>query len=92
MLREGFSLESRMETSATFTKHEGPNPALGCFLMLFFVIPGLIYLLMGGGDLRVTLFLVPEGDGSRVVLGGDSGSGRLALQQWAESLARPRSY
>jgi hypothetical protein len=88
MLREGFSLESRTEMSATFSKHEGPEPFLGCILLLFFIIPGLIYLLMGGSDQRVTLFLRPEGEWSRVVLGGDSGRGRLALQMWAEEQSR----
>ncbi len=48
--------------------------------MLFFLLPGILYLILAGGDRRVSLFLVPEGEGSTVVLGGDSGPGRLALR------------
>jgi hypothetical protein len=48
MVARGFVLEPRTESSANFGNREEPNVALGCFLMLFLIIPGVIYLLMGG--------------------------------------------
>jgi len=91
MVSQGFSLESRAVTSATFGNYEEPNAALGCFLLLFLIVPGVIYLLMGGSDQHTTLLLVPEEEGSRVVLGGDSARGRQALRWWADSLSPPSS-
>jgi len=88
LLREQFSLESRTENSATFFRDQGPNVALGCFLMLLFILPGLIYLLLGSGAERVTVMLVPEQGGSRVILGGNSWQGRAILRQWAEDTQR----
>jgi hypothetical protein len=88
LLAERFSLESRTENSATFFRDRGPNVALGCLLMLFFILPGLLYLLLGSNQERVTLLLVPEGNGSRAILGGDSVQGRAILREWAESIHR----
>ena len=86
MVARGFVLESRTESSANFGNREEPNVALGCFLMLFLIIPGVIYLLMGGTDQHTTLLLVPEEEGSRVVIGGDSAGGRQSLRWWADSI------
>jgi hypothetical protein len=91
MVSKGFVLESRTENSANFGNREEPNAALGCFLLLFLIIPGVIYLLMGGSDQHTTLLLVPEEGGSRVLLGGDSARGRQALRWWAENLASASS-
>ena len=79
-------MEPRTESSANFGNREEPNVALGCFLMLFLIIPGVTYLLMGGTDQHTTLLLVPEEEGSRVVIGGDSAGGQQALRWWVNSI------
>ena len=86
MVARGFVLEPRTESSANFGNREEPNVALGCFLMLFLIIPGVIYLLVGGTDQHTTLLLVLEEEGSRVVIGGDSAGGRQALRWWVNSI------
>lgn len=77
-----FSVISRTESSVTFQDHEKPSSLLGLFLLLLFILPGLLYLLLGGRDVRTTLLVVPDIQGCKVTIGGDSKAGRSALEDW----------
>jgi hypothetical protein len=46
MTHTGYGIESRTENAVTFARHEEANSCLGCLLMLFFIVPGLLYLLL----------------------------------------------
>ena len=50
------------------------------------LLQGLIYLLLGGRDVKVTLFAIPEENGTRLIIGGDSSRGRNLLRMWGDSL------
>ena len=87
MVRGGYSLESRTTTSAGFVKKRGANGCLGCFLMLFFLLPGLLYLLLARRTQRVTIAAYPEPSGCRALIGGDDAAGAAKLVDWARGLA-----
>ena len=73
MTRSGYGLETRSENAATFARHQGPNVALGIFLILCCaILPGILYLLLAERTVRVTVAAYPIEGGSRVVVGGDS--------------------
>ena len=71
MTRNGWSLQARTERTATFARDEGADACVGCFLMLFFLLPGILYLLLANRTARITVAAYPRGSGSRVVIGGD---------------------
>lgn len=77
-----FSVISRSESSVTFQNHQKPNDLGVLLLLLFFILPGLLYMLFGGKDVQVTLFVTPVEGGSRVTIGGDSNAGRANLEAW----------
>lgn len=88
MTRSNYGIESRSENSATFARHQGADTGIGCFLMLFFLVPGLLYLLLAAKTVRVTLAAYPHEGGSRVVLGGDDQETLGRLTDWTRGLPK----
>lgn len=87
MTRKGYTLDGATGSTATFARHEGANAGLGCLLMLLFLVPGLLYLLLAGKTVRVTLAAYPRDEGgSRVVIGGDDEDAVEELTQWARRM------
>ena len=86
MTRGGYGIESRTSNTVTFARHEGADGCVGCFLMLFFLIPGLLYLLLAQRTARVTVAAYSHEGGSRVVIGGDDLSVMDELANWARAL------
>jgi hypothetical protein len=86
MTREGWSLQNRDETTASFARDQGAEACLGCILMLFFLLPGILYLLLANKTARITLAVYPHEGGSRLVVGGDDPVTRNQLIEWARSL------
>jgi hypothetical protein len=72
MLRRGWALANRMGGFATFTRYEGPNAFTGVVLLLLFVLPGVLYFLLGGRTVAVTIAAYPIEGGSRLVVGSNS--------------------
>src|SRR4051794_16448789 len=46
MTRQGWSLQNRSDTTASFARDQGADTCTGCILMLFFLLPGILYLLL----------------------------------------------
>lgn len=96
MLRSGYALQGRTQTSATFTRKDSPSFFLGCLLMLFLIVPGVLYLIFGGSEATVTMaaYPAPKGysqEGTRVVIGGDKQHATFGLRDWALRLASETS-
>ena len=90
MTRSGYGLETRSENAATFARHQGPNVALGIFLLLCCaILPGILYLLLAERTVRVTVAVYPIEGGSRVVVGGDSAQDASRATSWASGLPKP---
>jgi hypothetical protein len=90
MTRSGYGLEARTENAATFARHQGPNIALGIFLVLCCaILPGILYLFLAERTVRVTIAAYPVEGGSRVVVGGDSAQDVWQATNWARGLPEP---
>jgi hypothetical protein len=86
MVSRGYVLESHQGNSATFSYHEEPSTAVGIFLLLFGLLPGLLYFLLAGRDRRTTLLATEEADGCRLYISGDAGPAQQELHDWVWSL------
>lgn len=85
--RAGHVLEARSENSLTFVRREKPSSWAAIFLLLFFLLPGILYLMFGSKLVRATFAVFPgEGGGSRMVIGGDDGYMVARLTDWARTL------
>lgn len=89
----GYSVEARSENTVTFLRHEGPSAFLGCVLLLFFLVPGILYLVLAGNDLRTTAWVSPNltTGGCRLLIGGDDPVGQRELRSWAHALPKRSS-
>jgi len=91
MVRTGHSLEHRTNDSASFVREEGADSCLGCLLMLFFLLPGLLYLLLARSTKRTSVVAyslqVGGSAGTRLVIGGDDYATVNGLAVWARNLA-----
>jgi hypothetical protein len=86
MTREGWALQNRTDTSASFAQDQGADACAGCALMLLFLLPGILYLLLANRTARITAAAYPHEGGSRLVIGGDDPATRNRLAQWAREL------
>lgn len=86
MTRSGHALESRTGNSLTFVRRQKPSAQTGIVLLLFFVLPGILYLLLGGKTVRATIAAFPNDGGSRTVIGGDDAKAVARLTDWARGL------
>jgi hypothetical protein len=86
MASRGFAIESRLANTMNFSFREGPNAFLGIVLLLLFILPGILYFLLAGGDRRITLLVNEEGEGCRVYVSGDGGAPLDELRNWVLSL------
>lgn len=84
--RAGYVLESRSKNALTFVRREKPNSFVALFLLLFFLLPGILYLMFGSRVVRATLAAFPNGEGSRLVIGGDDSFMVRRLTEWARGL------
>lgn len=87
MVGRGYPLVSRQENSATFSHHEGPDVWAGCFLLLLFLLPGILYFILAGGERHTTLVATAEDNGVRLYAGGDRGASQDELRAWVMELA-----
>lgn len=87
MTRAGHTLEDRSQNSLTFARRQEPSAAVGCILLLLFVLPAILYFLFAAKTLRATLAAFPDGGGgSRIVVGGDDPQAVSRLTDWARAL------
>ena len=71
MTREGWAAQHRSETTVSFARDEGADAGVGCLLLLFFLVPGILYFALANKTVRMTIAAYPHEGGSRVVAGGD---------------------
>jgi hypothetical protein len=88
MTSKGASVLSRAGNTVTFTYHKGPNILVLLLLLGLFVVPGIIYGIVAGRDVHFTITAVPEGDGCRLVFGGEYGAGYDAYRRWVKRLPK----
>ena len=55
MTRQGWGVQSRTQTSVTFSRDEGANPWLTCCLAFLFIVPAILYALLYYTTKRVTV-------------------------------------
>lgn len=81
------ALEARSENSLTFVRREKPSTFAAIFLLLLFILPGILYLMFGSRMVRATLAVFAgEAGGSRIVVGGDDRWTVARLTEWARGL------
>lgn len=86
MLDQGYAVEARTNSTVTFSRYSPPNILLGLLLMLLLILPGILYLILGGKTLRSSLLVTPVDNGCRVKTGGDELSD---LEAWMRTSPRP---
>ena len=87
MVQQGYTVQSYAPRAATFNMRGTTNTALGCFLMLFFIVPGLLYLLLAQPKLiEVTIAAYPLDYGARLAVGGTSRPHVEGVLEWARTL------
>lgn len=89
MTGKGYAVESRSESTVTFTKYLPPNTFTGIVLLLLFILPGILYFILAGRTVRSTVVAIPDEESTRVKLGGEPYEGIEDLQQWQKSLPEP---
>jgi hypothetical protein len=88
MTTQGYSVEMSTEGSITFARTEGPSIIVGLFLLVLFILPGLIYFLIPRSPKHTTLLAEEVSGGSRLTLGGDDFHGQRTLREWMDTLPK----
>ena len=86
MTQRGGALENRTHNTVTFTRYQGADVTTGILLMFVFILPGILYLALGGKTVRLSIAVYPQEEGSRLVIGGDDWPMIRTAEQWAISL------
>jgi hypothetical protein len=82
-----YAVESCAESSVTFVREKSPDFALGCLLLLLGLIPGLIYLGLAGGTVRLTVIAEPLKDSeTRLTFGTFYWLDRRWIAEWQRSV------
>ncbi len=84
MTSQGYSVETTTPGGITFARTEGPSILVGLVLLVFFILPGLIYFLMPRRLKHTTLVVEEVSGGSRLMLGGDDINGQRDLREWMD--------
>ena len=84
MAEQGYSVAHAGDTTATYTRPKKPDTATGIFLLLFGLIPGLLYFGLFRGTATSTLVAVPDDDDeTRLIFSGDDVTAQRELFRWA---------
>lgn len=77
----GWQVTSQTARGATFYRRSNPSILLTLVLFVFGIVPGLIYLFLGGGDLTVAVTTRRQGDGRIEVdiVGNSRGDGSFRI-------------
>lgn len=71
--QQGYVLTHRDGNSLTFTKSKKPSALTFLILLLFFVIPAILYLILAWSKKTCSVFFKKEKDGTKVTVDGISG-------------------
>jgi hypothetical protein len=67
MTMRNWTMTSQTATAATFTRTKKPSALVALILMLFLLIPGIIYLVLGGKTFSLSVSTRIVGDGKTAV-------------------------
>lgn len=82
-----YAVESRSDTSVTFVREKNPDFILGCLLLILGLVPGLIYLGLAGGTVRLTVLAEATGEGkARVTFGTFYWLDRRWVKEWLRTV------
>jgi hypothetical protein len=85
-----YAVESRAESSVTFVREKSPDFVIGCALLLLGLIPGLIYLGLAGGTVRLTVIAEPlEDSRTHLTFGASYWLDRRWIAEWWRSVEAP---
>ena len=62
LVNHGWRLSRRSDTKCLLTKKRKPNGCLLIFLLLLFIVPGIVYLLLYKGESTLHVEITKEGD------------------------------
>ncbi len=86
----GERLDSRWgdRDALSFTRRIGPNVVVGLLLLVFGVVPGLLYFLFAGSELTTTLLTIPAPGGTEleIIVNRRSDGGQAAAARFFNSL------
>ena len=88
MVRRGFAITYRDDTTATFTRPKKPSTDLGCLLLMLGVIPGLLYYGLFKGTLTTTVTAQRAEAGTHLMVSGDDEATRDGVIRWARGWAQ----
>jgi len=89
---DGWAVTSTMPDSIAFARREGPNWGLALLLFVLGVVPGVLYLLLGGRAQTLAVFTAPDPTGTRLqIVGSGSAAGRTAAARFVAGLAAERT-
>ena len=87
-LRSSWMPGGHTDRSATFVYKRRPSVLLALFLLLFFLVPGILYLIFGGKNQTVQVSVLPGQSGDNVVQVASSGGvARRRARAFLHSLA-----
>ena len=85
---DGWTVTDTLPDSIAFARREGPNWGLTLLLFALGVVPGVLYLLLGGRTQTLAVLTAPERDGTRLqIVGSGSATGRAAAARFVAELA-----
>ncbi len=83
MVRQGFTISYRGETTVSFSRQTGPNILLGILLLLFFILPGILYLILAGRTRSATAVATEGPAGTQLIVSGNDREACRDLRRWA---------
>jgi hypothetical protein len=82
-----WSVTHQTDTSVTFTYVKKPSKLIALFLLLFFVVPGIVYLVLAGKKETLS-FLIDRSTGNSIVQATSNGyKGKFAARSVRQQLA-----
>lgn len=81
----GWGILAMSETSAAFTRHKGPSLLTAIVLLTLGIIPGVLYLFLGGKDLSAHLSIQDGTDGRVAEITGNA-TGYFSARDAAHAL------
>lgn len=76
--KRNWEVVTSTDSSASFNYRRGANKLLLVFLLLFFLVPGIVYWILSGKKETVNISAVPQGAGVMVQIASNGWRGKTA--------------
>ena len=87
MVMRGYTVSYKGETSATFVREQKPSNDIGCLLLLFGIVPGLLYYGLFRRTPSTSVVAVSGPAGTQLTFSGDDATARCDLVEWSKEHA-----